>query len=230
MRLPLRVWRGIFESVNPSGGAEDDPIAAEPAAHSDAELSAYVRRSLAMTALGVFGLVAAIGYLSLRHEREMRLVTDWVYARLGFPGLMGILFLSDSVITPIPPDALLVVIAKSELHRHWPGVILFVGCFSALAGCAGYFFATHAGRTRAATWLLSRASSRTRAVVVRYGKWAVALGAVTPIPFSITCWFAGVFRIPFRSFAPMTLLRLPRFFVYYLAIAHGADLLRLLQL
>ncbi len=209
-----------------TGNPKEDP----PHEPSDAELSAYVRRSLAMSVLGVGALLAAIGYLSLRHEREMRLVTDWVYDALGFPGLMGILFLSDSVITPIPPDALLVVISKSELHQHWPAVILFVGCFSALAGCTGFFIASHAGQTRLATWLLSHASSRAKAVVVRYGKWAVALGAITPIPFSVTCWFAGVFGIPFRAFAPMTLLRVPRFFVYYAAIAYGRDLLQWFQL
>ncbi|MEZ4226880.1 MAG: VTT domain-containing protein [Polyangiaceae bacterium] len=173
-------------------------------------------------------LVAAVGYASVHYEAEMLAAASWVHDWIGFPGLMAILFMSDAVITPIPPDALLVVISKSELHENWAWLIAFTGCLSALAGCAGWALGRSAGRTRAARWLLRRRGQRVQALVQRHGKWAVALGAVTPIPFSITCWFAGIFEMRFRTFAPMTLLRLPRFFVYYVAIAYGDAVLRAL--
>ncbi len=187
-----------------------------------------MRRSLFTGVLALVLLVGIVAYCSLRYEAQMLAVTHWVHDTLGLSGLIGILVLSDSVITPIPPDALLVVIAKSELHERWPWVILLVGCCSAAAGCAGFYFGKHAGSTAFATRLLSRRGRRAKALVARHGKWAVALGAITPIPFSITCWFAGIFGVPFGAFGPMTLLRIPRFYVYYVAIAYGDVALRTL--
>jgi membrane protein YqaA with SNARE-associated domain len=61
-------------------------------------------------------------------------------------------------------------------------------------------------------------------MVQRYGRLTVALGALTPLPFSITCWCAGGLGMPLARFLPVSLLRVPRYVVYYLAIAYADQL------
>ncbi len=189
------------------------PSPTEAAAEA-AELTAYVRRSLRQTLLFLVALFAAVGVCSALYEAELLNATAWTYERLGLLGLLGLVVFADAIASPIPPDVVLVVVSKTELHANWPGVVLLIGALSSVAGCGGYFL----GKSLKSTaWVASRLRRRRlqRALVARYGRWAVALGALTPIPFSVTCWLAGIFGMPLREFAPITLLRVPRFFVYY---------------
>jgi membrane protein YqaA with SNARE-associated domain len=194
----------------------------------DRELAAYVRRKVISGVLLLAVLIGGVGFVSIFYEAELLAFTKLVFDTVGFGGLVFILFLSDSVITPIPPDAVLLVISKSSLHAHWPLVILGIGVMSSVAGCVGWALGGKLRSTRLGRRWLSRAKTN-RALVERYGPWAVALGALTPIPFSVTCWTAGLFEMRFAPFAVVTLLRVPRFVGYYAAIAYAEPLLRLLM-
>ena len=138
-------------------------------------------------------------------------------------GLAGILFLSDSVISPIPPDLVLLVLANSPAAPWWYWLIPLLGLLSAVAGCCGWWLGAWLGRYPSIRRGLDRFGGNER-VVQRYGAWGVALGALTPIPFSITCWIAGMMNVPIRRVAPVTLLRVPRYVVYYLAIVYAERL------
>lgn len=173
-------------------------------------------------------LLVAVGVLGRWYAPQLLAATGWVYAHVGFGGLLFILFLSDAVITPIPPDAILLVISKSELAAQWPAIILLIGVQSAVAGCVAWTFGKKLGHLRVVQLVFGRFRSKNEALVRRYGRWAVALGAMTPIPFSVTCWIAGMFGMRFKDFAPVTLLRVPRFFIYYVAIAFADDVMRVI--
>ena len=55
----------------------------------------------------------------------------------------------------------------------------------------------------------------------------VAVGALTPVPYSLTCWVAGTLELTLREIFWVNLLRLPRFLVLYQAFAHSEHLIRL---
>ena len=62
--------------------------------------------------------------------------------------------------------------------------------------------------------------------VRRYGFWAIAIGAITPFPYSMTCWSAGMLGVPARTVLGASLLfRLPRFLLYYWLIVSTGSLL-----
>jgi len=193
----------------------------------EAELRTYVRRSLVKAVLALVALVAAVGVAGLLYEAELLVATTWVLDTVGLFGLMLILFLSDAVITPIPPDLVLVVLSNSWVHQHWWIAICLIGLLSSFAGNVAWLLSTRVGGTRWVTLLFGRFRRTNRRLVARYGKWAVALGALTPIPFSVTCWTAGLLHMPWRDFGPITLLRVPRFVGYYVAIAYADDFARL---
>ena len=194
----------------------------------ETELQTYVRRSLVKALLFLVALVVGLGVAGLLYESELLAATTWVFDTIGLFGLMLILFLSDAVITPIPPDLVLVVLSNSWVHQQWWIAISLIGMLSSLAGNVAWLLSTRVGDTRWATLLFGRFRRTNRRLVAHYGRWAVALGALTPIPFSITCWTAGVLHLPWHEFGPVTLLRIPRYVGYYAAIAYADELARLL--
>ncbi|MBN1544212.1 VTT domain-containing protein [Candidatus Woesearchaeota archaeon] len=48
----------------------------------------------------------------------------------------------------------------------------------------------------------------------KYGVYAVAVGAMSPIPYSAVCWTAGIYRMSYFKFILASIItRLPRFFL-----------------
>jgi membrane protein YqaA with SNARE-associated domain len=191
---------------------------------TDEELRDYIRRNLVTGMIALGALIGALAIIGRYFETELLLVTTTVYQHLGFGGLAAILGVTDSFISPIPPDLLLVVIAKSQLAETWWIVVPSLGVVSSISGLLGWAISRRVGGTRIPQLLFGRFQRYNAALVERYGTLAVALGAITPIPFSVTCWTAGMFRLPFERVAWVTLLRIPRFVGYYLLIQWSVNL------
>ena len=185
---------------------------------SDAELQRYVKQSLIRAGLILLVLIAALAIVGKVWQPQLLQTVAWVLDHVGLPGLCGILFLTDALITPFPPDALLVVVSKSELRSHWHWVVSLFGAVSVIAGNVGWWLGGRVGQTRGPQAYLARFGRMPHALVARYGRRAVAIGALTPVPFSVTCWAAGMLGMRWRLFWPVTLLRVPRFVLYYLLI------------
>lgn len=208
--------------------AATPPLDSPPSTREQAALRLYVRRKLVRAVVVLLALIVGVGIASVWYEAELFLAAHWVYEHVGLSGILAILFTTDTLVSPFPPDLLLLVVAKSALHTHWLSVIGAMGVLSALAGNVGWFLGRHVGGTRSAQRVLRHFRVRDQKLVARYGRWGIVLGALTPIPFSVTCWAAGLLHLPFAQVFWPTLLRIPRFFAYYAAIAWADDLTRLL--
>jgi membrane protein YqaA with SNARE-associated domain len=202
--------------------AKPDPV---PSRISDEELRDYVQRNLVRGGVGLVALVGLLALVGKYFEPQLLGLTTWTYQTVGFVGLASILAITDSFISPIPPDMLLVVVAKSDLAASWWIAVPALGVLSSIAGVAGWAMSRQIGTTRLPQLLFGRYQRYNQALVDRYGSLAVALGALTPIPFSVTCWTAGMFQLPFDRMVWATLLRVPRFVGYYLLIHWSVNLL-----
>lgn len=179
------------------------------------ELRDYVRRSLWKAALSLGLLMAVVGVASWLYAAELNAAANWLYQELGVLGLCLVIFMADCFTAPFPPDGVLVIIARSTLHGSAWQVVLLISVVSILAGNCAFYLGRWVQRwPRAARWL-SRAGAKPRALIQGYGRTAVALAALTPIPFSITCVLAGLLGMQHARFWPVTLLRIPRFLVYF---------------
>jgi membrane protein YqaA with SNARE-associated domain len=194
----------------------------------DAALRAHVRRGLWRGLAGLVGLFLAVGVAGVICEKELLAFTTWAYATLGFPGLAGILLVSDTFTSPVPPQLVLLVIANSPLHAHWKLLMPALALQSAVAGTLGYFMATRLGHTRFGHVMVGRLREENRELIDRWGTLGLVLCALTPIPYSISCWVAGALHVRFRSFVWVPILRVPRFLLYYVVIAFADDVLRAL--
>lgn len=200
--------------------SETDPPPSTP----DVDLNAYLKRRLLSGLVALVLLLAAVVVAGIHYESEIQAAAEWTVATLGVPGIIAITTFGDMIVTPFPPDVFLVVIAESSLREYWYLVVLGMGLGSSMAGNTGWWLGKKLGMTRVPQLFLARMRPEDRALVSRYGSLGVAIGALTPVPFSLTCWMAGMLKLPFSSVWTMTLLRIPRFALYYVFVHYSTSL------
>jgi len=145
---------------------------------------------------------------------------------LGAPGLLLISFLDSSVLTfPVINDLLLIEL--SIQHPARMPLYASMAAVGSLLGCVLLFFLARKGGE---AFFRSKAGDRGLAVrhfVERNGFVGVLIAALLPppTPFKIFVFAAGVFEVPFYSFASaIALARAFRYFgIGYLAVRYGAD-------
>ncbi|MGY6552946.1 MAG: YqaA family protein [Wenzhouxiangella sp.] len=179
-----------------------------------------IQKQLINALIGILVLIGVMLVLGLVFEDEMVAVTSWVVERLGFWGLAAILLVTDTLVTPFPPDILLAVIAKSPLAENWPVYVGILGLVSVVAGLSGYWIGRWLGHFRWCQRLFGEFKEDHRQFIGKYGFWGVGIGAITPLPYSVTCWSAGVLGIRWTKVLAATLLfRVPRFYAFYWLLA-----------
>jgi membrane protein YqaA with SNARE-associated domain len=204
---------------------ERSPQADDRAGLGDDELRAYLRRNLVSTAVVLLVLIAGLGMLGVWYDDELQAVAATIFEVLGVPGLALLVFAADSVTSPVPPDVALIVIANSTLKTAWWTPVLLLGLVSTTAGCVAWWIGGHLGRTRFAQLVFQRwLSPPHRALIARYGRLGVVVGALTPVPFSITCYLAGMAAMRLSEILPACAVRIPRLVIYYVLIAESTRL------
>lgn len=147
---------------------------------------------------------------------------------LGAPGLFLISFLDSSVLTfPVINDLLLIELAIQRPARM--PLYASMAALGSLLGCILLFFLARKGGE---ALFRRKAGARAETIhhwVERYGFGGMLVVALLPppTPFKFFVLAAGVFEVPFVSFA--SAIALARFFRYfgigYLAMRYGADAL-----
>lgn len=175
-----------------------------------------IKQNLIKALIGLMLFIVAMGLLGMALEEELVVITTWIVERIGFAGLAAILMVTDTLVTPFPPDILLVVIANSPLAEHWPVYVGILGGISVLAGMTGYGIGRWLGHFAWAQRLFGRFKEEHHEFIRKYGFWAIVIGAVTPLPYSVTCWTAGVLNLRWSVVLAASLLfRIPRLYLFY---------------
>lgn len=175
-------------------------------------------------ALFLLGLITLIFLLALSFEPYIRSSADWLIENFGMLGISITVFVADLIISPIPPDAALFFIGKSQLHSQWMFWVPLLGMVSTSAGICGWFIGRRLQHLSFVKKFVSHFGDEHRAAIKRFGFWMVILGALTPLPFSLTCWLAGIFKLNFKTFLTASFFRIPRFVLYYWAIFYSGEI------
>jgi membrane protein YqaA with SNARE-associated domain len=188
------------------------------------ELQGLFRKHFLRGAAFLLLLVALIFFLALSFEPQIREMADWLTNRFGFLGLTILVFVADLIISPLPPDAALFFIGKSQMHSQWPILVPVLGLTSTMAGVCGWLVGRRLQHLPLVQRWLSGFAKEHEESIRRFGFWMVVLGALTPLPYSITCWMAGIFQLSFKRFFIASLFRVPRFVIYYWAIFYSGEI------
>jgi len=192
----------------------------EPTTDGEAEEDALSLGRLAVETTVVtillVGAVVVAGYLFRSPLEEM---ARWLIEVLGYLGIFVGVFLADAFTVPIPVDVYLFLSIASGASV----TLTLVACSTAsvLAGNLAYAIGPYIERIPILRSRLEDFRPRGEFLFQKWGGRAVALAALTPIPFSIVGWLAGIYRTPYHWFAAATLARVPRIVGYYALYAYG---------
>lgn len=170
-------------------------------------------RALALRlVVGVVALVLGFGALSLvLREPLTEFAAVWV-SRTGLAGVFIAVAALDSVPTPVPPDIFTGIAMMGGVQFWW--IVAAASLGSVTGGSVGWAIGR---RFRQAEWFRRRVAGHWRepyGLVQRMGTIALVLGAVSPLPFSVTCYAAGALSMPYGRFLAVATLRAPRMAFY----------------
>lgn len=184
----------------------------------------YLKRSLLILAVSV-AVIVLLAYLArmllgARLESASRYLTD----TLGYFGVFLTIWTIDTFTLPVSPDFVLAFVAHPGSQLDTVQSLVAVCAASVIGGICAYYLSRWIGKTRFVWRLLKRRYAHGHALFEYYGVWTVVIAGLTPIPFSIVCWFAGLYRMAAVPLALACLSRIPRFVAWFYLIKLGYSL------
>lgn len=158
-------------------------------------------------------LVAMVGGGGWLLREPLTEMARWLVENLGYAGMFGGVFLADTFTFPIPPDVYIFIAVASGIDVA--PALSTVAVASVVAGNIAYYIGPYVSEIPLLRARIERFRPRGERLFQKYGVWAVAIAAMTPVPFSVVCWMAGTYRMKYKSFAVATLMRIPRVIGYY---------------
>lgn len=178
-----------------------------------------VRKLIIQSVVGLIGLLAILFVVGLLWYQPLVAAGKLMVATLGGPGLLVVFFLLDGLWLPIPHETFSGLALVGGMDFWAVGAWASAG--SLVGGPFGFAIARRIGHM---AWFQRFMRGRGRqafAIVERYGTTGLAIGAITPLPYVWTTWAAGALGMPWRTFLPVSLLRIPRILFYLWLMEQG---------
>ena len=116
----------------------------------------------------------------------------------GYIGMFVVAFLVDMLFQPLGPELPLTTGLLSGFNVF--NVILAVATGSALASYVGYFLGNKYGELGIKKLYGENIYNKWSEYYNKYGKIAVSIAALTPLPYVPFCWFSGILNMKQRNF------------------------------
>ena len=122
-------------------------------------------------------------------------------ADLGLPGL-AILSFTEAFIQPVPPEALtLPMFIAEQGNPLMIFLIWLVVTLTSVGGAmVGWWLGKMLGRPAADRFINPKHITRLDRLIVRYGDVGIFIAAVSPIPYKVLAWVAGMGEMNYRRF------------------------------
>lgn len=211
-RIDLRRTKKV---MNPES---DEPTVAPTDEHTKGE-EVSLRRVIWQAAAVTVGLVIVVYGLAQFFKEPTQELARWVLSELGLPGIFLGVIAADGFTFPVPPDTYLLVAVAGEGNA--PLVLITCMVASVVAASIAYVVGPQMVRVPLIRARIERFRPRGIALYKKYGMWTVTIAALSPLPFSIVCWFARIYEMPYGRFFLATTARIPRFVIYYYVIRFG---------
>jgi membrane protein YqaA with SNARE-associated domain len=171
-----------------------------------------LRGTIRGTVLGLVGLVIGLFVLGLLLHDELLATGGWFVARFGALGVFLAFRGLDCVFLPVPHDTFLMLGMAGGLSLWTVSLAGSVG--SLVGGSVGYLIARKVAHRPRFQQLLQTRGRKAYLLVRKYGMVGVAMGALSPLPYTLCAWAAGALEMRFSRFFLVSLLRIPRVFFY----------------
>ena len=213
---------GQEEKERPVEGEEEQEESARSVEQDtdDEEAGASSLRTIALQTLALSVILVGVVILAASFFKEpLTQFANWIIETFGMAGVLLGIIAADVFTFPIPPDLFIGIAATSDAPTV--PMLIAICITSVAAGSVSYVLGPQLRRIGFIERRLERWRPKGEVLFGRYGVWAVAIGALSPLPYSITCWMAGIYGMPYTKFFLATLFRAPRMVAYYLLIMAG---------
>ncbi len=174
----------------------------------DQEVDLDIRGLVIRAIWTIIVLVALVGGLAWLWHDELVALGGLFVEELGLAGLFLGFFLPDAFPVPLPHDVFSGLCLIGGMS--FPVIVAVASTASLCGGTIGFTIGRRLSHTERFQQIMARHGTDAHALVVRYGPTAVAIGALTPLPYFIVCWSAGALNMRYRRFITWSLLRIPR--------------------
>lgn len=189
------------------------PTTPEPPPMSRADLVLLFVRLL----VGLAALALAVSLVAHHFRADFRALGERIVSSFGLVGMGAGTFIADSMQFPIPPQFYMFASIAAGAP---PGPVLVAISMGSIAGGHfGMFLARRLAHLRFVRRVTNRGA--VAQLFRRHGLAAILLASLFPFPFSIVCYACGLFRFPYRLFALLCALRVPKLLVFYAIIRAG---------
>ncbi|RED49468.1 YqaA family protein [Seonamhaeicola aphaedonensis] len=130
-------------------------------------------------------------------------------------GVLIFFFTSETLLGLVPPE--LFIAWSGKLSTPW-GYLILLASLSYLGGLLSYFIGDMITRIPRVHRYLEEKMQKQLKNSKKWGGFLIVVGALLPLPFSISCLAAGIINYPFKGVLSFGSLRLLRFVIYGLVI------------
>ncbi|MGC6430764.1 MAG: YqaA family protein [Jejuia sp.] len=130
-------------------------------------------------------------------------------------GVLAFFFISETLLGLIPPE---IFIAWAGKMSHPWGYLSILAVLSYTGGLLSYWLGQMITKIPSVHKYLEIKMQKQLKNSRKWGGFLIIVGALLPLPFSISCIAAGIIKFPFRVVVLFGALRLLRFVIYGLVI------------
>jgi|SRR5680860_445090 len=159
----------------------------------------------------IIGAIFAIDFYVLDLNQALVTFTE-TYSPTG---ILSVFFVSESLLGLVPPEIFIAWAGKSALPIFYLSLLALA---SYLGGIVSYFIGVGITKIPAVQKQIEVNLGKYIKNTRKWGGFLIIVGALLPIPYSLTSIAAGVIRFPFMSYLMFGLLRFVRFYLYALVI------------
>lgn len=130
-------------------------------------------------------------------------------------GILTVFFISESVLGLIPPEIFIAWTSKSDSPLFY---LSLLAVLSYAGGIVSYYIGRAITKIPSVHEYLEIKMAKHIRNTRKWGGFLIMVGALFPIPYSITSMAAGIIKYSFTSFLLFGTLRFIRFYLYAIAI------------
>jgi membrane protein YqaA with SNARE-associated domain len=132
---------------------------------------------------------------------------EWSIRILEQMGMWGLFVFSytESLFHPIPVDPILLAMQAMGEWSMWD-ILFWATLGSLLGGMTAHFLGAHLGKKIFVKFFGIQKFEKGKKLMEKWGVWGVIFAAVTPVPYKVMGWLAGILHMPLIPFALATVV------------------------
>tara|TARA_B110000977_G_scaffold97700_1_gene128630 strand:- start:1749 stop:2369 length:621 start_codon:yes stop_codon:yes gene_type:complete len=174
----------------------------------------FVKSSLGKSLLPIFIFILLL-WLINEFFIDFNDLFTFITTTFNPPIILGVFFASESLLGLIPPEIFIAWAGKTEMPLFF---LTMLAVLSYLGGIISFFIGKGISKMPSVYNYLEVKMEKHVKMIRKWGGFLIVVGALLPIPFSITSIAAGLIHYKFSNYLLFGLLRFVRFYLYALVI------------